>query len=461
MNKKDYSRFMLRQISVKRTLFIAFIVVMAFIGTIWFARPKTSAVEKRELTKFPKVTISGMWNGSFFSDVDTWYADTYPLREGLISIYHNLQSHYGVRTQQLIVSNDTVQTEDKDSEKKEGNKKSAESTTKPKKETDPDANLKEGLGDVTAKAEPVGTIYIAGGSGYGVYSYGEAGSKRYAQLVSRAAQNLKGTATVYNLIAPISAGIMLSDDVRESINCSDENKATEKMYSMMNPAVKTVSVYHALKKHNSEYIFFHTDHHWTSLGAYYSYREFCKVKGIKPNELSTFEKMQFPGFLGTFYAQSGQNSTLAANPDTVTAYVPKATNEMTTYFNTNGVYNKAQWRVVNDVSDYAKTELYACFAAGDQAFNYVHNEKKKDGSSILVVKDSYANAFIPFLVDHYEYVYWIDYRYYSAFAAAQGKPNAAISTLVKEKHIKDVLLLNNINFTGADSTLEKFDILYR
>ena len=75
---------------VKSGLFAAFIIIIAFIGILWFARPKTSEVEKRDLTKFPKLTLAGIWDGSFFSDVDTWYADTYPLREGLISSYHSL-----------------------------------------------------------------------------------------------------------------------------------------------------------------------------------------------------------------------------------------------------------------------------------------------------------------------------------------------------------------------------------
>ncbi|MBR4451824.1 MAG: hypothetical protein IKS39_08320 [Clostridia bacterium] len=443
MDKKTYKKNMMRLFLAKKVIFFGFIVIMAFIGIIWFARPKTSEVEKRELTKFPKLTISGIWNGSFFTDVDTWYADTYPLREKLIADYQAFQSRFGIRTEQLIeASPEPAEVEE----------------TKP---VDPDENLVEGLGDVNVSAENVGSIYIAGNSGYGVYAYSESGSRKYAEIVSRVADNLKGKADVYCLIGPISAGVMLSDDVRKSIHCDDEDVATEKMYDMMSENVKTVSTHHALKKHNSEYIFFRTDHHWTARGAYYAYKEFCKVKGIEPERLEDFKTMKFEGFLGSFYTQSNRSRQLGDNPDTVEAFIPNDTNKMTTYFKKGSTFTENEWKIVNDVSHYAKTELYSCFAGADQAFSFIHNEKKTDGSSILVIKDSFGNAFIPFLTDHYEYVYWIDYRYYKAFISWQGKSDPSISSLVAEKNIKDVLLLNNINFTGNIKALATLDTMYR
>ena len=449
MNKEKIKKTMGMQRLFKAGFFGAFIIIIAFIGILWFARPKTSEVEKRELTKFPKLTISGLWDGSFFSDVDTWYSDTYPLREGLIASYHSLQSHYGIRSTQIIAAKPEEQEETEE----------APEVTEP--EADPDEGLEEGLGDIDAQAEPVGGIYIAKDSGYGIYSYSAKNSLRYSQLLNRLATNLNGKAKVYSLIAPISAGIMLSDKTRDSIGCDDQNVAIETMLGNMDDSIGKINVHHTLKRHNTEYIFFRTDHHWTALGAYYSYREFCKAKGIEPEELSSYQTMEFKGFLGTFYQQSHQNPALGNNPDTVTAYIPNDTNEMTCYMKQGNNFTKYNWKIIYDVSNYPQGEKYSCFAASDQAYNYVHNEKKTDGSSILVVKDSYGNAFIPFLVDHYEHIYWIDYRYYRSFIAWQGKSDPSISALVNQEGIKDVLILNNINFTGANSTLDTFDKLYR
>lgn len=444
MNDKDkkYHRFMVREALVKRTLFFAFLLITAIIGLLWFARPKTSEVEKRKLTEFPDISFSGIWNGSFFSDIDKWYSDTFPLRESLISNNSKLKLLYGIRSEQLIESSEPP----------------AAPQDKP---TDPDADLQEGLGDVSAHAETAGTIYIAAGSGYGVYNYSKSGSEKYSALISRLGKNLTGKAQVYNLIVPISAGVMLTDEIQKSIHCDDEDTATQTIFSQTDSSVKTVPVFHALKKHNFEYIYFHTDHHWTALGAYYSYREFCKVKGIEPKELSSYQTKEFSGFLGTFYSGSNQSPTLAANPDTVTAYIPNGTNKMTTFFKKGSGYFESEWRIVNDVSSYPKSELYSTFSGADEAFSYAHNDTITDGSSILVIKDSYGNAFIPFLIDHYEDVYWIDYRYYASFCSWQGKSDCTVSGLVAEKSIKDVLVINSINFTGNNSSLETMDKLYK
>ena len=116
---------------------------------------------------------------------------------------------------------------------------------------------------------------------------------------------------------------MLDQSVLDSVGASDENEATKWIYSQLDTSVKPISVFDGLKAHNGEYIDSHTDHHWTALGAYYAYREYCKLKNMTPHELTDFETMTFDGFLGTFYAKSEKSPELGANPDTVTAYIPE------------------------------------------------------------------------------------------------------------------------------------------
>ena len=87
---------------VKILAFGLMLAVMGFIGLMWFLRPDTSVIEKRTLTEFPFITWSSFWDGSFFKAVDTWYADTYPLREGLISGSQSLENHYGLRSDQIV-----------------------------------------------------------------------------------------------------------------------------------------------------------------------------------------------------------------------------------------------------------------------------------------------------------------------------------------------------------------------
>ena len=482
---------------IKELVFLGFLILVSVIGLMWFLRPKTSEVEKRKLTKFPTLTLKGVWDGSFFfheakaegelpGGVNTWYADTYPLRELLIQGDQAVKSLYGKQGEQLISSgqsadeipdgsltpeqlaslaglDDSTEPEPAETgqapsgEVPSGEVPSGQTPggdqTEPVTEAPTDV---QGAGDVTAPAEKAGDIYITNNCGYGIYYFSQSNSAKYVLAMNTLAESLKGKANLYCMLCPISAGIMLSDSVRESIGASDENEAMNWMYQQMDPSVKTVAVYNNLKSHNNEYIFFHTDHHWTALGAYYAYLQFCTEKGITPHELSSFETMTFSNFLGTFYSRSNRSPKLAANPDTVTAYIPNGTNEMTmytSYGSKNGGYTEYKWRIVNDVSGYPNSELYGTFAGGDQPYNYAHNPEITDGSSVLVVKDSYGNAFIPFLIDHYEHIYWIDYRYFKGWCSWAGKPYSWISGLVNEKGIQDVIICNNIDFVGSENLL--------
>jgi hypothetical protein len=147
--------------------------------------------------------------------------------------------------------------------------------------------------------------------------------------------------------------------------------------------------------------------------------------------------MTFEPFLGTFYTEL-QNSEMAANPDSVTAYVPNGTNELT-YWNEDGTEISGQ--IIQDVSDWDESSGYYCFICGDKPLTIIENPKVDDGSSCLVVKESYGNAFIPFLVDHYSKVYIIDFRY----------TDKNIVDYCKEEKIDDLIIINNITLAGSDS----------
>ena len=484
--KEEYQKVRYEAIRAKQLLFLGLLLLGGIVGLFLSLRPEKSDLENRTLEPFPTLTLGGLWDGSFFSKVDTWYSDTYPLRESMTTLYFDLQYHYGRRSEQLLNKQDadeiptgTVDLEalaalagkstteapapsDTASSQpaETGNTAVTESTAAETPETTEYSG--HGAADVDQDLVQSGSIYIADGAGYGVFYFSESNSARYCLLVNQLAKNLAGKAQLYSMLCPISAGVMLSDRVQESIGASDEDKATEWLYNNMDPSVKTVSMVKTLKAHNDEYIFFRTDHHWTSLGAYYAYREWCKVKGVTPHELSFFEKtMTFEGFLGTFYSSSNKNASLARNPDTVIAYVPNGTNTMTMYSDYNSdKYNEYQWKIIYDVSNYPDSGLYGTFAGGDQPYNYAHNEQITDGSSVLVVKDSYANAFIPFLVDHYEHIYWIDFRNYKKWCQEKGF-TATISALVDRKGIQDVILCQNISIATSSSALEVMEPTFK
>ena len=217
------------------------------------------------------------------------------------------------------------------------------------------------------------------------------------------------------------------------------------IYDNLDDNVTAVDIHPNLLAHKDEYIYFRTDHHWTARGAYYAYVAFCEEKGITPTPLEDYTKLEFENFLGTFYSQSGQNKTLKNNPDFVEAFVPNGTNVLTA-INKDG--NEKEYAIVYKRADtYSAANKYMCFIGGDNPVSEIHNENIKDGSSIVVIKESYGNAFVPFLVDSYEYIYVIDYRYF----------DGNLVDFVEDNGIKDVLFLNYISTTSTESKIGQIE----
>ena len=146
----------------------------------------------------------------------------------------------------------------------------------------------------------------------------------------------------------------------------------------------------------------------------------------------TYETVDFPGFIGSFYNDL-KDEALKANPDTITAYRPHAKDTATVV--SPGDKDDYSWNIIYDVSDYPAGVKYSTYIGGDNPFTTITNNEKTDGSACVVVKESFGNAFVPFLVDNYQYVYIVDYRYW------QGN----VGDLVKEKGAKDVIFLNNLS----------------
>lgn len=419
---------------VKLVIFFGVLAALCVIG-IFLPRPTESEIEKRKLTEFPALTWQSFWDGSWFSGIDTWYADTYPLREVLIAGNKAVQSLYGIRTD-VIVGGENQGEDIPNIDENNG-----ELPTLP--QDNPEQKTDEPLpdGNVSADGEMISGIFVSDNVGYGLYYFVQKNADWYAAILNEMDKRLEGKAQLYSLIAPINGGVLLSDARQRELNVSNQRESIRYIYSRMAADIKTVEVFDALRAHVDEYIYFHTDHHWTALGAYYAYTQYAAAAGLTPHTLEQFEQVEYPNFLGTYYSVS-EITSLAANPDTVIAYKPMGTNKMKMTMADGVTYD---WFVVNDVTSYGSSMKYGTFAGGDQPYSVVENPNITDGSACLVIKDSYGNALIPYLVDHYQYLYWVDFRHYKG----------SIYDLVEEKNIKDVLVLQQIYNTGDSGALKK------
>lgn len=489
-----------RAISLQIILVALLLVVVFVLGLMIPLRPSVSELEKRELTKFPQFTLSGMLDGSFFSELELWYADTFPMREWLLGLDGSFEALFGIKDEQLIgtpIENDeipTVETEKggfdwmelpptagsyvpptpstdspvtgtvttgTDTSNAPSTEPTPETNAPPATEAPPETQAPPATDTPpdnrpTVEPERHGSVYLLGDTAYELYAFNRKPTDRYISSINQLANRLDGKATVYPIVAPLSYSIYLSESEQDRLGLTDQNEALIYMYSSMNDKVKKVYTYTNLLAHKDEYLYFRSDHHWTALGAYYAYESYCAQKGMAPHPLSAFKTSTYDGFLGTLYASCGSPAAIKNNPDKVIAYEPMGTNKITCYQRDGSILN---WNIITNVSGWNAASKYSTFIGGDNPYSVIQNPNIKDGSACVVVKNSYGNAFVPFMVDHYEYVYVVDFRYYDDWSKSYNN-GLTFAELIEQKNIKDVVIVTNIMATAADSMLDKMTSMF-
>lgn len=289
------------------------------------------------------------------------------------------------------------------------------------------------ISDEKLRIYDTGTALI-GESAYELYNYVGSSASRYAKAINTLTKKLDSSVQVYAMVAPTSMGITFPDNKMKKVNSSDQKEALENIEKKLSGREKFVPLYDVMMQRRKEYIYFRTDHHWTSLGAYYAYRAFCEKKGILPHELSEYKKTSAGDFLGTFYRDTNENTNLRT--DILEVYYPVNNKKLSMEYTTvEG--SKISAPVIADAGNYGTSLKYLAFIAGDNPYTVIRNKAIKDNSSCIVVKESYGNAFVPYLADHYQTIYVIDYRYW------EGK----LCDFIKKKKSREVIFINNISMT--------------
>ncbi|MGE5454057.1 MAG: DHHW family protein, partial [Methylocystaceae bacterium] len=160
-------------------------------------------------------------------------------------------------------------------------------------------------------------------------------------------------------------------------------------------------------------------------GAYYAYAEFVKYTGSEPVPLSYYQSGQQDGFKGSFYNLT-LDKTLAEKPDTLIYYQPFISSKFIIY-NPEGTQEIPILKMDNLNTEYK----YAVFLGGDHPLGRI-TTSVTNGKKIAVIKDSYGNAFIPFLLPHYQEIFVIDPRHYKE----------DLGKLVRDNGIQELLVLD-------------------
>ncbi|MBP3580893.1 MAG: hypothetical protein J6K12_06575 [Clostridia bacterium] len=448
-NNKNNKAVVLRMVFQFLTVFI-FFGSSVIMGILFFALPKTgySEIEKRKLTEFPKLTFTELANGNFTDNLTKYVSDNFAFRDILVDLGFKLQDKRGIRLDGVKIyssenSNEYIIEENIttiDGPFLEINALRAQTPSAKPGESLPlhltidsivkNADLYKNLDAEDIMGEQRGALFMVKNTALEIFYGNSAVAMDYCNFINTFKQAVGDDVTVYDLVIPTHFEFGLPKKYKNQVGRA-QKPFIDEIYQNLNPSVLSVDAYSNIQKHYNagEYLYFNSDHHWTSLGAYRAYTAFSKVADFKATALNSFEKKTIEEFLGTFYT-STYDKNLKENPDRVDYYIPPCNYKVLNYTSSGtGTYEGTLlYEAVSGISS-----GYLVFMGGDIPLSVITTDNNT-GRSILVFKESYGNAFVPFLVSNYDTVYVADIRTF---------PFNAIS-FVEQNDIKEVLFLNNI-----------------
>lgn len=208
------------------------------------------------------------------------------------------------------------------------------------------------------------------------------------------------------MLVPTACEIQ-KDQLDSNAPVLNQKMLIESVYSRMDGQLSTIDAYSPLYSSKDEYIYYKTDHHWTSLGAYLGYSAASKALGYQSVPLNSFDIQHAShDFYGTLYSKVIYDQT---GPDTIDYYsYPKGTSVSKVVVD-NGrekkEYDSMYFREYLDQKD-----KYSSFLGSNQPFVTVRSNAP-GGKKLLVIKDSYAHSLVPFLTQHYSEITMVDMRY--------------------------------------------------
>lgn len=368
---------------IPAVVFLIFIYGMA----LWFLfSPKTdySSSEKRYLQKFPDANVEKVLSGEFGSEFETFFADQFPQRNTWVGL-----NAY------------TALAEGNNGASGVYNCKNGYLINKP---VSTDNNLDKNVGAVVDFAKTIDaptTVLLVPSTGY------------------------------------------IADDVLPTFHdkYNDDEDISKISSTLSKEKIGFVDLRERFKSEykNGSQLYYKTDHHWTTKGAYTGYQELCKALGITPIDDSTLKKDSYPDFYGTTYSSSGFWLT---PPDNIEIWSnPKNSDKNISVKITEGANVKTSGSMY--FTDHLKEDdKYPVFIDGNHALTEITNTNAKNGT-ILLIKDSFSHSLAPFLAENYSKVVLVDLRYYKE----------SVSQLVSAYNPEQVVVLYGIDNLATDTDI--------
>ena len=326
-------------------ILLIFMCAIFLINIVWPDK-KQSDQENRSLQTFPSLSLTDLSSGTFNQNLDAWFSDQFVGRQMFI--------HMKYWTQKLT-----------------GNKK-IESVFLGKN------GLIEDINEPNTKQL-------------------ERNKKAINDFYQE--RNLQTTF----LLAPTAANIW-QDQLPRGAYTLDQNEQIDDFYKSISSGIEKVDIRPILEEHKNEYLYYHTDHHWTTLGAYYAFSQLNEVMEYGDVNLDSYTIYPVTtSFKGTLSKQTGSTNI----KDQIDIYVPKSKVEYIMTDQSTG--EKSPTLYVSDALN--TSDAYTVFMGGNHGLLKIETTADSD-KHLLLIKDSYANALIPFLIPYYRTITVVDPRYY-------------------------------------------------
>lgn len=276
-----------------------------------------------------------------------------------------------------------------------------------------------------------GGVTVVDGFGMEMVSITDSGARNYAGVLNEVAQTLDGC-NVYNILVPTAAEFYAPAGMYPN-----QLSGMKTVYANLSDRVIPVNVYDILAEHANEKIYFSTDHHWTQRGAYYAYKEFIEQKGGQIDELSTFNNVpsyNFTGSLSGFAKGTAAGDVMKNSPELLERFVPK-------YATVGTVFSDQNRTQKSHVVDAVNTgyNSYSCFVGGDGPVTVFYTDAPSN-ESIVIIKESFGNAFATWAMHNYKTVCIIDPRKFNGFGGSTRSFN--LKVFCNDMGINDVVFIN-------------------
>ena len=406
------------------------LIMMFGIGISLVTKQRASGFinsENRNLAEFPHFSLKSYFSGEYTAGIVDYYTDTIASREKLRSAANRFTDCFGIRTKNSVeFYGDAAQGKQ---ESLDESLMSQSTTVTVYTGTQPTTTVTsqttaDGSAAVTSASETLqtkqrsevandgavinGSVIVSGKGTPDVRAMSVFGGvfergRRYAEVLNAYKRMVGSTVNVYNLSAPLSSAFYMPENLKDRF--SDQHECIRNIGAALDGVIN-VDVFDTLAQHSNEYIYFRTDHHWQPLGAYYAAQQFAAAAAVPFTPLGDYEPAQKENFCGTMYGYTNYLADLQKYPDTFYYYKPKT--EYTIRYYDETFQNPQEGKLFYEFA--SGVNIYSTILGGDVNIAEIQSHTG-NGRTLVIIKNSFGNAVVPFLVNSFDKVYVVDFRH--------------------------------------------------